>query len=132
MAERDTPTLPGTLIGLKMAAGAVIHRGHLVQINEFGYARNANGAGPVVGVACATVDDDGGQVNGAKSVVVRPGIYRLDNDSQAPVTQLHVGQPCYVVSSDTVSSSSDGESRGVAGTVLGVDIGVGVWVKTGL
>ncbi len=57
---------------------------------------------------------------------VEVGIFKLDNDGDAPVTDDHIGQPCFVKDNATVSASP-GTHGVVAGLVRKVDDD-GVWV----
>ena len=132
MAERDTQALPANLLGLKVAAGAVIERGQLVCVNIDGYAEvyhlGTQYVAPAAGRCEASVDNTDGE-DGDATVTVRPGVYYWDNDGDDPVTQAMVGQACYALDLQSVSASQ--LTRPVAGIVLAVDAS-GVWVKTGL
>lgn len=135
MAERDTPTLPSHLAGFQIAAETIIERGHYVVIDEDGFASGAGtsvaATDAVVGRAQETVDNSDDLVGGARSVLVRPGVYRWDNAPADPVTQASVGRACYALADHVSVAATQAAVRPIAGTVLAVDDD-GVWVKTGL
>ncbi|WP_321447355.1 hypothetical protein, partial [uncultured Cohaesibacter sp.] len=83
----------------------------------------------VCGLAQANADNSDG-ADGDISVATMRGkeLYRFENDTTDPVTRAHINSSCYIVDSETVSSSSNTDARSVAGIVRDVD-DTGVWVE---
>jgi len=114
------------LIALPVKANAVIRQGALVMVSG-GYAEEAGpGTGKIaLGVAQETVDNTGGG-DGAKQVLVRRGVFRLENDPADPVGPTELGKDVYATGPNTVGKTGTGRSK--AGRALQVD-GDYVWVE---
>ena len=115
-----------------VAAGVKLFGGALIVVDQDGFARPARddvATDTAVGWPKRGVDNTGGAA-GAKSVEVRFGIMRLRNDALEPVTKKQVQKAVYIVDDDTVSASSKGEARSVAGVLYDVVQDYGVqWVE---
>jgi len=61
-------------------------------------------------------------------VVARRGIYCFDNSESNAVAQTDIGTNCYVEDENTVTTDT-GTNSVVAGKVIGVESGIGVWVE---
>lgn len=114
------------LIPLPVKAGAIIRQGAVVMLNQ-GYAEEAGpGTGKVaLGVAQEHVDNTGG-ANGEKIVLVRRGVFRLENDPADPVGPTELGKDVYATGPNTVAKTSTGRSK--VGRALRLD-GPYVWVE---
>ena len=128
-----TGPFPVTL-NFPVAEDAVIYEGTLVAINADGYAvpASADSTLTVVGVAATsygTVDNTGG-ADGDLTVNVFQGVFWLANGNS--LTLANVGDTVYVVDDQTVSGSSSGGARPIAGSVYKVDSVKGVAVAVGL
>lgn len=116
------------IVGHPLAAAAVIFKGALTVLDADGNAVSATKAEDLttVGIARKGVDNSGGEA-GAKIVEVRKDeAARLKNDAANPVTRAHIGQPCYILDDETVTSLAAGSS--IAGTVEDLDDN-GVWIS---
>ncbi len=128
-ADRNTAMKDGELIGVPVAAGAVIYAGSIVVANADGYAEKGTAAAGLsyLGRAEERVHNTGG-ADGSKTVLVRRGkAFLWKNSATDQVTQASLGKPCYIEDDETVSMSDNGGTRSPAGTVIGVDSD-GVWV----
>jgi hypothetical protein len=114
------------LIPLPVKANAVIRQGSLVMVAG-GYAEEAGpGTGKVaLGVAQESVDNTGGG-DGAKTVLVRRGVFRLENDPADPVGPTELGKDVYATGPNTVGKTGTGRSK--AGRALKVEPDY-VWVE---
>lgn len=118
---RDTRYEAGDTRTLPVAAGEKIFHGALV-VTDAGYAKaGVVDTGLVTwGKADETVDNTDG-LDGYVEIAVHISNgcrdFYWDNDESDPVTQAHVGGPCYVFDDHTVSSDSSGTSE--AGKVMG-------------
>lgn len=129
-ADRNTPMKDGELIGVPVAASAVIHAGALVVANATGYAAPGSTATTLtyLGRAESAVDNTGG-ADGAKTVTVRrKKAFKFANSGADAVTQAELGKTCYVVDDQTVAKTNGTNTRSAAGTVVGVESD-GVWVE---
>jgi hypothetical protein len=116
------------IVGHPVAADTEIFKGALTVLNEGSLAVPATRAEGLraAGIARKGVDNTGGQ-DGEKIVEVRKDESpKLKNDAANPVTREHIGQPCYILDDETVTSLADGSS--VAGAVEDVDDS-GVWIS---
>lgn len=66
------------------------------------------------------VDNTGG-ADGAKTVRVRRGVFKWNNDGTNPVTAQEVMKTCYVIDDETVTALATGASA--AGKVIGIENG---------
>ncbi|MCL2346462.1 MAG: hypothetical protein FWC58_11505 [Desulfobulbus sp.] len=119
---RNTLQRAGDILEFTVAAGVTIHQGELALLAA-GLATNVPGAAAIpIGRAERTVT--AGPAGSEPVVVpVRRGIFRWDNAAANPVTQAHVGGPCYAKDARTVTAAAGGST---ALTVVAVDAG-GVW-----
>jgi hypothetical protein len=102
----------------KMATGATIYQGGLVAVNAAGYAKAAAATDTrVIGVAEETKTNSG--ADGAASVRVRRGAFKLVNKAGDLVTQALLGANCYVEDDQTVRLTATASI--VAGKVLAVE-----------
>ncbi len=122
--------LDGKTLFVPVKANTKIYEGSLVATEATGYAiagKKAEGLN-ACGRAEEFVDNTGaGGSAGAKSIRVRRGIFKWENDTSNPVTQAHIMQKCYILDEQTVTSLATGAS--VAGKVIRVD-DTGVVVET--
>lgn len=127
--DRNTPARDGVMLSLPVAADAKIYAGSLVVVNAAGYAAPGSTALNLkaVGRAEEYVDNTGG-ANGAKTVLVKRGIFKFENSGADPVTQAHLMGTCYVVDDQTVAATDGSGTRSAAGKVIGVEAD-GVWVE---
>lgn len=128
--DRNTWRKDGLLLPFKVAAGVTIYGGHMVAINEDGFAipgdkGTETSTLAIVGVSDEFVDNTAGS-DGAVDVLVRRGVgFCLANSPTQPVVQAQVGQRCQV--EDSVTVCADATPSRTAGTVLEVSPD-GVWV----
>jgi hypothetical protein len=128
--DRNTWRKDGVCIPLQVAAGVVIYAGHMVAINETGFAVPANSgtdtdSSAVIGVAEECIDNTAG-ADGAQIVLVHRGCaFFLVNSTTDPVTQVLIRHACKVENSVTVCA--DDTLPRTAGTVIEVSPD-GVWV----
>lgn len=112
---------------LKLKAGAKVFKGGMVAVegaSGWAVAAGDTAGHQVVGVAKATVDNTGG-ANGAKSVIVEKGAFKVGNGTTA-VAQAHIGDNVHVEDDQTVRSAGSTNSI-VAGVVDQIDSD-GVWI----
>ena len=132
-ADRNTPILGSgglpKITSYPVYQSTTIYEGALVQINNTGYLVEATTTSTniTVGIASVHVDNSTG-ASGDKNCSVIQGVGRFANGNS--ITKASVGQLCYVVDDQTVTTSAAG-SPPVAGTIYAVDSS-GVWVYTGL
>lgn len=122
--DRNSPRTTGTIISAPVAAGA------LVAFNASGYLVPASDTAGlrVAGVADEAADNMDGQ-NGAASVKVSRGAFKLGNSASKAVAQANVGGVVYVEDDETVAKEST--KSVVAGVALELD-GDGVWVDVSI
>ncbi|EAZ0410025.1 hypothetical protein BKY30_07830 [Salmonella enterica subsp. enterica serovar Oranienburg] len=128
--DRNTARNDGKLFAVPMAAGAVIGGGLLVVTDEQGLAHEGQikAGWHVIGLSDEAADNSAGQ-DGEASVMVRRGeAFYFDNDTATPVTQVMVGQVCYLKNAYTVTASAPAEGSVTAGRVLTVSPDDGVQV----
>lgn len=118
-AGRNTITVSGKTLVLKVKANTIIYEGSMVAI-ELGYAIPAKKVEGLVtaGRAEQYIDNTGLEgTNGAKTINVTRGVFKYENDTTDPVTEEDMLSNCYIFDDCTVTSLSTGTS--VAGKVLG-------------
>lgn len=127
--DRNTPRREGEMMSLPVAANAKIFAGSLIVTNATGYAAPGSTATTLkaAGRAEEYVDNTGG-ADGAVSVRVRRGVFKLDNSGADPVAQANILSDCYIVDDQTVAATNGGNTRSVAGKVVEVEAD-GVWVE---
>lgn len=129
-ADRNTPHKDGELLGVPVAANAVIRAGALVVANANGYAAPGSTALNLkyIGRAEESVDNTGG-ANGAKTVTVRRNkAFKYANLGADPVVQADLMKTCYIADDQTVAKTDGGGTRSAAGKVVGLDAD-GVWIE---
>ncbi|MCS6869381.1 capsid cement protein [Thermus sp.] len=114
------------LIALPVKANATIRQGALVMLSG-GYAEEASpGTGKIaLGVAQESVSNAGGQ-DGARKVLVRRGVFRLEVDPADPPGPADLGRDVYATGPNRVAKGSTGRSK--AGRLLGLEPGY-AWVE---
>lgn len=135
---KKTPQLNGTqvipmIFDLPLKADAVVYSGGVVCTDSSGYVIPGGAAlGLIVrGVAQQSKDNTGG-ANGAKTVRVFAGVFKLKNSSSGEaLTITEVGKNCYLVDDEQVSKTDNSGTRSLAGVVVAVDTD-GVWVLLGI
>lgn len=111
----------GRTLVLPMKGNTKIYEGSLVAL-EAGLAipgKKATGL-VIAGRASEFVDNTGGS-DAAKSVTVRRGVFKWNNDITNPVTDAEVMKSCYVLDDETVTALATGASA--AGKVIGLENG---------
>jgi len=130
-ADRSTPWRASEDFEFPVDAGKVIYAGALVVVDTAdNLAKPAVTAttGRCVGVAQEKADNSAG-ADGAVSVKVRRGLFRLKNSAAADLVDIgDVGLDCYIVDDETVAKTNGSSTRSVAGKVRDVDAD-GVWVE---
>jgi hypothetical protein len=130
MAERNTHTKQGSLIGLPVAASTKIEAGKMVAVNATGYLVEASDTASiiVVGVADETIDNSAGANGALTCLVKRAQLFKMKNGT-ATVTQASVGSNVYVEDDESVEIASGPTNDIVAGKCLGVESdGVWIWI----
>lgn len=136
--NRNTPILGAGGVPVNtsypVAADAIIYPGALVAKNTAGYLVPASADNTLLCVgtcdpAAGLVIDNTGGANGALNAPVIQGVARYTNGNS--MTLAAVGGLVYAVDDESVSTSSAGSTRPIAGTVYLVDTN-GVWVYVGL
>ena len=126
-ADRNTPYRDGSLVNLKVAAGAKIFAGSMVSLDG-GYAKAMvkEADKKFAGRAEEFVDNTGGAA-GAKTVLVRRGVaFKWANAAGAnKIAQAQVGAKAYATDDQTVTKTSNAATE--VGEILEVDSD-GVWV----
>lgn len=129
-----------------MGANAVLYMGALACLNATGFlVRGAVSTTlKAVGIVCPQpgqvpsnqINNTGG-ADGAKNcdVYYRP-YAKLNNDEADPITIADVEAGAYITDDNTVSRTSGGATKSLAGRIVGVDdetspTGPGVWVEIG-
>jgi hypothetical protein len=129
-ADRNTPLMDTSTLGVPVAAGAHIFAGAMVCANATGFATPGATATTLtyLGRAEASVDNTGG-ADGAQTVIVRRHkSFKWVNSAGDLVTQASLGLPVYIVDDQTVAKTNGGNTRSVAGKMVGLDAD-GVWVE---
>lgn len=129
--DRNTPKRGNDLVVIPVAAATTIPAGVQVARNAAGNAVNASDAAGllVLGRSNERVANTGDA--GAKSIEIERGVFLWENDAANAVTAAHVGEMCYALDNQTVSSDAGGNDV-IAGVVHAVVPDVGVWVDTTL
>jgi hypothetical protein len=129
-ADRNTPLMDTSTLGVPIAAGAHIFAGAMVCANATGFATPGATATTLtyLGRAEASVDNTGG-ADGAQIVIVRRHkSFKWVNSAGDLVTQASLGLPVYIVDDQTVAKTNGGNTRSIAGKMVGLDVD-GVWVE---
>lgn len=126
--DRNTPMKTAELIGVLVAAGAVIHAGALVVANATGFAAPGSTAPGLnyIGRAEETVDNSAG-ADGAAAVLVRRGnAFKWANDGS--IAQAQLMKTAYIVDDQTLAATDGTGTRSAAGRIVGIDTD-GVWIE---
>ena len=132
--ERNTPQYGSTADpaswSLPVAAATKIYQGSIVCDNGSGYATKGavSTALIAVGRAEATVDNSTGDA-GDKQVPVERGVFHVAQDASITIADRY--SVCYILDDQTVTQTSGGSTRSIAGLVMDVDA-TGVWVAIGV
>jgi hypothetical protein len=129
-AGRNTQYRGRELLPIPVAATTKIYGGAIVCINATGFAVPGSTATTLtyVGRAEDTVDNLAG-VDGAKTVTVRrQKAFKWSNLAADLITQADLYKTAYVVDDETVAKGSGGNTRSVAGRIVGIDPD-GVWIE---
>lgn len=131
MLIKDKGTLQkvSNLLVLAMAAGAVIHGGGIVVIDG-GYADKATTKTGLkfAGIAEEAVDNSAG-ANGAKTVEVRrERLFFAKNSMGDAIAQADLFNQCYLEDDETVAKTNGGNTRSLAGRIMGIEPN-GIWVE---
>jgi uncharacterized lipoprotein NlpE involved in copper resistance len=120
----STPERPGLSAQQDVAASTVIYAGTLVALDASGNAKPASNTANlrVIGIAQETVDNSAGAAGDLK-ILVKPGVFVVNNAGVNPVTKAHVGSVVYVSSDNEVALS--GTNNVKAGVLRGFDATTG-------
>ena len=127
--DKGTLQKGGDLVVLALAAGAVIHGGAIVVIED-GYADKATTKTGLkfAGIAEEAVDNMAGG-NGDKTVEVRrERLFFAKNSVGDAIAQADLFNQCYLEDDETVAKTNGGNTRSLAGRVVEV-VNNGIWVK---
>ena len=114
IAER----MGGYLMEIPVKAAVKIEAGELVAVGADGYAVTATKAPGLKIAGCsATLADNRTGANGDVKVLVKRGIFVLENDGKIKNTDIL--KDAYVVDSNTVTNTAEGSSK--AGKIIGVE-----------
>lgn len=107
---------------LPVKGNTKIYEGSLVVLDATGYAVPGSTATGLkaAGRAEEFVDNTGG-ADGARTVRVRRGVFKWNNDDAEPVTEQDYMKDCYIKDGETVTMLAEGTS--VAGKVIRLDNG---------
>ncbi|EAZ6483244.1 hypothetical protein CEH87_05550 [Salmonella enterica] len=128
--DRNTARNDGKQFAVPMAAGAVIGGGLLVVIDEQGLAHEGQikTGWHVIGLSDEAADNSAGRDGEVSVMVRRCEAFYFDNDTTSPVTQVTVGQICWLKNACTVTASVPAEGSVAVGRVLTVSPDDGVQV----
>ena len=128
-AGRNTPRKDGFIISMPMGSGSEIFAGALVCTNKHGFAVKGSTATDLTyqGRADEHVINTG--ANGESTIMVRrKQAFLYKNEATDLVDQSAMGKDCYIVDDETVAHTNGGDTRSVAGIVIGIEAN-GVWVE---
>lgn len=128
--DRKTPRRDLGLIVLAVKADAVIHAGLMVCVDATGYAIEAKADADLIymGRAEEFIDNTGGTDGSAQITVRNNSAFLYENSSTDPVTQVSIGQVCFIQDGQTVAKTNGAGTLSKAGRVVGVD-NDGVWIE---
>jgi hypothetical protein len=108
----------GKTLILNVKANTKIFEGSIVVL-ESGFAVPGKlGIGLLTAGRAEEFVDNTGGVDGEKTVRVRRGVFKYNNDSTNPVTAEDILKTCYLADDETVSMLDTGASE--AGKVIGI------------
>ena len=122
-AGRNTVEIQdGKTLVLPVKANTKIYEGSLVVLDVNGHATPGSTDEGLLAAGRAEefVDNTNG-ANGAKTVKVRRGVFKWNNDDTNPVTEQDILKDCYIKDDETVTMLATGAS--VAGKVIRLDDG---------
>jgi hypothetical protein len=120
------------LRSLPALAATTYYAGQMIGANGAGYAAGAtDGATHMIGRCEERVDNSTGG-NGAKNVMVRPGVYYFANGSVHPVVAGDYGLAVYMETNQAVGGAATGGKYPFAGVCLGIRPDAQVAVAVGL
>ncbi|EFS4423065.1 hypothetical protein HXR37_001425 [Salmonella enterica] len=130
MMDRNTARNDGKLFAVPMAAGAVIGGGLMVVLDDKGLAHEGQikTGWHVIGLSDEAYDNSAGKDGEVCALVRRCEAFYFDNDTANPVTQVLVGNACWLKNAYTVTATAPAEGSVVAGRVLTVSPDDGVQV----
>lgn len=118
MERAGNERMTGRDIVLPVAASTVINEGNLVAVNSSGYAIPASKSTGLKVAGCAIKYADNGKGEAGEIYVqVRRGAFVWNNDGS--IKETDILKDCYVVDSQTVTTTSTGSSK--VGIILGVE-----------
>jgi len=124
-------------LGLK--GSTTVYIGGLICVDSSGYAVPGATATGLHAIGILTNDQPdflpGSTIvnsgsNGAKTINVERGLWKLDNSGTDPVSVANNGTSIYIEDDHTVCATATGKS--IAGAMVGIDADGGVWVSVGL
>lgn len=122
-AGRNTVEIrDGRTLVLPVKSNTKIFEGSLIVLDETGYAIPGKKAAGLLAAGRAEefVDNTGtGGSNGAKTVKVRRGVFKFNNDDAEPVTAQDLLKDCYISDDETVTMLTTGTSK--AGKIIGLE-----------
>lgn len=130
MMDRNTARNDGKLFAVPMAAGAVIGGGMIVVLDDKGLAHEGKALAGyrVIGLSDEAYDNSAGKDGDVSVMVRRREAFYFDNDTANPVTQVLVGNACWLKNAYTVTATAPAEGSVIAGRVLTVSPDDGVQV----
>ncbi len=129
LAERSTVERETRLLVVPVKANTIVLAGALV-VSALGFAVGGSSAANLVALGRAeeTVNNNGG-LDGAKTVVVKRGTFKFENDVVDAVTQVELGKRVFIKDDQTVKKTG-GAGFSEAGRVIEVESD-GVWIEVG-
>lgn len=128
-APRNTIERVGSINAFPVKANTTVHQGSLVVLDA-GYAAPGRVATGLI--AAGRAESSATAIAaGSAQVPVKVGTFKFGNSIAADlITQADVGADCYIVDDQTVTKTSGGATRSIAGKIIAIDAD-GVWVKVG-
>ncbi|NJK43807.1 MAG: hypothetical protein HC933_05565 [Pleurocapsa sp. SU_196_0] len=125
----DTPERVGAEYVIPVKANTKIFFGTLVVLDG-GFAAPGRTALNliVMGRAEETVDNTGGAA-GDKSIKVRRGVFKFNQDPGAVSTQANVGTDAFITDDQTIARTNGTNTKSRAGRIMQIDAD-GVWIDT--
>lgn len=116
---------------LTCVADDIIYQGAVVALNTSGYVApgSSDPTLKVLGWSRGRVDNTGGAAGALPVPICRKPIRLVNSAGADAITNVHVGEYCYLVDDQTVALTSGGGDRPVAGRVMHVHSTAGVLVE---
>jgi hypothetical protein len=125
--DRNTKQRDGDLIAVPAVTNKKFYAGAIACINASGWATPGATATTLKAVGCVEAYlDTTGLSSGAVSVLVRRGVFKLENASD--IVQADTFGTAYIVDDQTVAGDDGTGTRSVAGKIIALDDD-GVWVE---